>query len=111
MTEEQTRKLENLSMIGRNVHFKIKGMNEKAVYGKVVDEVYLIVEDYKHLIQKIKITHEFWKRSEYGYRTGYYTWDAHKRRIVWGQYTQVLTQEEYKELLAKAKERKWEIFS
>lgn len=55
------------------------------IIGEVVDEVYEMVSDYKHLIQRIRFsTGISWDESEFGYRTGYYTWDAGYKRITWG---------------------------
>jgi hypothetical protein len=36
---------------------------------------------------------------------------THKKiRIVWGQYTQFLTEKKYKALLAQARAKGWEVF-
>lgn len=76
--------------------------------GKVVDEVYIIVNDYKHMIQKIEFAQGLsWDRSKYAYRTGYYTWDANFKRIIWGQFTQFLTEKEYSRLLEQARKKGW----
>lgn len=80
--------------------------------GIVVDEVYVIVGEYKHLIQRIEFADgAAWGGNKYAYRTGYYTYDANKRHVKWGQYTQFLTESEYRELLLKARQRGWDVFS
>ena len=100
MTPTQAAKLEASTRLNQTVYHKEKGGSKFIAMGVVEDEVYIIVDDYKHLIQKIRIaTHLPWDGSTYAYRTGYYTWSAKKHRIVWGQYTQFLTEKEYKRLL------------
>jgi hypothetical protein len=101
ITPEQLDRLTRQSMIGRTVTFKNKDRSGYYAIGVVEDEVFVMVSDYKHLIQRIRFAEgQSWDGSEYGYRTGYYTYDAKCRRIVWGQYTQFLTQQEYQTLLS-----------
>jgi hypothetical protein len=110
MTDEQRARLTAMSMIGRPVKFRRKDRGGHWTVGVVEDEVYEIVSDYKHMIQRIRFrTGVSWDGSEYGYRTGYYTYDAKGKRIVWGQYTQFLTEHEYQRLLGKARDRGWQI--
>ena len=100
-----------MSMIGRPVTFKNKGVTGCWTVGRVVDEVYKIVGEYKHLIQKIEFESGVsWDGSTHAYRTGYYTFEHGKKNIKWGQYTQLLTENEYKDLLKKAKDRGWQLF-
>lgn len=111
MTAAQLQRLEGMTRIGGDVVFKRKGSGRRWVLGKVEDEVSIIVGDYKHVIQRIQFAPgESWDGSEYAYRTGYYTYDASMKRIVWGQYTQFLTQLEYVELLGKARAKGWPLF-
>ena len=51
----------------------------------------------------------YWDGSKYGYRTGYYTYDKNMKYIVWGQFTQFLTEKEYNKLLTKARAKGWPI--
>jgi hypothetical protein len=111
MTDVQRQRLEAISRIGKLVVHKHKGASSHNGMGIVEDEVYIMVNDYKHVIQKIKIENgAYWDGSQYAYRTGYYTYDARRKRIVWGQYTQFLTEQEYKQLLSKARAKGWAIF-
>lgn len=119
MNREQERELESKSGIGKSVTFKDKETGENIHWGNVVDEVYILVGDYKHLIQRIEYpqsadwsgnTAAYWDGSKFGYRTGYYTFDNTGRKILWGQYTQFLTEKEYRELLGKARQKGWPIF-
>ncbi len=116
MTLAQRKKLDDASRINEPVWFKNKQTGEREIWGTVVDEVFIIVEEhgddpYKHMIHKIRPAFETWDGSEWFYRTGYYTFSAkNKDRLVWGQYTQLLTEQEYNSLLRKAKERGGPIF-
>jgi hypothetical protein len=111
MTAPQLKRLEGMTRVGRDVVFKHKGGGGRRVVGKVEDEVYVMVGDYKHVIQRIRFAPGVsWDGSEYAYRTGYYTYDASMRRIVWGQYTQFLTQLEYAALLGKVWAKGWPVF-
>ncbi len=110
MTDEQERRLEAQSMIGKHVYFKEKGGTNRKKWGTVTDEVYVMVGEYKHLMQQIKAEEAYWDGSYVGYRTGYYTWDATGNQIKWGQYTQFLTEKEYATLLSSAKAKGWPLF-
>jgi hypothetical protein len=110
LSREQRKRLEAASGVGKLVHFKIKGGTERNCMGTVLDEVYVLVGDYKHLIQQIQAVEAYWDGSKIGYRTCYYTFDAEGKHVKFGQYTQFLTQREYKALLAKAKARGWPLF-
>jgi len=64
------------------------------------------------MIQKIKPAFETWDESEFFYRTGYYTFAAKdKEKLVWGQYTQLLTEHEYKLSSARRSRRAGQFFS
>jgi hypothetical protein len=110
LTPQQQLKLESMSMKGRFITFKYKGKTGRSKIGLVEDEVYIIVGDYKHLIQRVKFEEGVsWDRSTHAYRTGYYTYDASRKAIKWGQYTQFLTEAEYRALLGKARDKGWPI--
>lgn len=116
LTEEQIKLLMSKSGVGKRVWFKDKKDGKPVVQGKIVDEVSVRVGDYKHLIQKIECINTrwnqnelYWDRSKYGYRTGYYTYDRNMKHIVWGQYTQFLTEKEYSALLKQARDKGWPI--
>ncbi len=110
LSDEQRKRLADQTMKGRCVWFKNKGTPGRNEMGKVVDEVYIIVGEYKHLIQKIEFSNGVsWDGSQYAYRTGYYTYQYGRKNIKWGQYTQFLTEREYRELLGKARAAGWEV--
>ena len=111
MIDAQHAKLKPQSHIGRPVKFKRKGGGGYRTIGIVEDEVDVITSDYKHAIQKIRFADPVaWGGSIHGYRTGNWTNEANKKRIVWGQYTQFLTDKQYKTLLGKARAKSWELF-
>jgi hypothetical protein len=53
LTADQLAHLESMSMIGRPITFKYKGKPGSWTVGTVEDEVFIIVGDYKHLIQRV----------------------------------------------------------
>jgi hypothetical protein len=111
LTREQLDKLTSMSMLGRIITFKYKHKPGRYAVGLVEDEVYIIVGDYKHLIQRVKFQDGVsWDGSTHAYRTGYYTYEAGRKHIKWGQYTQFLTEKEYETLLQKAKDKGWQLF-
>ena len=75
MDDDQKARLERASGIGKEVWFKEKGTQHKVHWGTVEDEVYILVGDYKHLIQRIRLANSWHDGSAYCYRTGYYTLD------------------------------------
>jgi len=107
LTQAEHDRLEKMSMLGRDVWFKNKGVAGKWLVGRVEDEVYVMVGDYKHLIQKIRFADgRSWDGSTFAYRTGYYTYQHGRKAIKWGQYTQFLTEKEYSTLLQRRREAK-----
>ncbi len=98
-------------MKGRQVRFKNKGAPGHWVVGTVEDEVFIIVSDYKHMIQRIQFPEgEGWGGNLQAYRIGYYTLAAQKRNVKWGQYHSLLAESEFKDLLHQAKQKGWDIF-
>ena len=111
ITKVQKERLEAASRIGKTVRFKDKITGEVYHLGTVEDEIYILVGDYKHMIQRIRF-HEgiSWDSSKFGYRTGYYTFDKNMKRVIWGRYAQFLTEREYRKLLGKAQSKGWPVF-
>jgi hypothetical protein len=111
MTADQERKLRSASRIGKQVRFKNKKEAGHRIVGVVEDEVYIIVSDYKHMIQRIKFADgQGWSGNQYAYRVAYYTWDAGMKSVKWGQYHSLLAESELKSLIYQAKEKGWKIF-
>jgi hypothetical protein len=111
MTDEQKRILEAATRKGKTVWFRDKITGKPIRWGTVEDEVYVLDNDYKHLIQRIRYAEEGSSDSPWiGYRTGYYTFDKNMKHVKWGQYSQCLSEEKYRDLLGEAKTRGWPIF-
>jgi hypothetical protein len=111
MTDEQKKILEAATGKGKTVWFRDKITGEREAWGTVDDEVCKVVNDYKHLIQRIRLADgDSAENPRFWYRTGYYTFDKKMKQVKWGQYSQCLSEEQYRELLGKAKEKGWPIF-
>ena len=93
--------------IGKPIWFKEKEDGTYSQVGKVVDEVSVFDYGYKYFVQKIEYGPEWVKpmRSKFGYRIGYYTIDAKKTKILWGQYASKMPERMFKELIEKAREK------
>ena len=110
MTPEET-KLRAASMQNKPIQCKNKGRPGYWNVGVVVDEVFVIVSDYKHMIQKIRRPEgQGGDGNLFAYRIGYYTLAAQKKNVKWGQYTSILAESEFRKLLQQAKQKGWEIF-
>jgi hypothetical protein len=111
MTKGERKLLEAKSGIGKQVWLKFKGKPGLKLWGTIEDEVSIIVNDYKHLIQKIALEPGF-KNSDssdhkFAYRTAYYTLAAKSRKPVFGQYATVLFESDYRRLARIAHEKGW----
>lgn len=94
---------------GRPVYFKHKGTNERYLVGTVEDLVSVIVSDYSHMIQRIKLapdTARLWS-SRYAYRTCYYTLTKNSRKPAWGQFHAAVSESVYRRLARKAHAKGW----
>lgn len=112
MTSQQAMRLESMTGVGKRLTHRNKVGPGRTIMGNIEDEVFHIVGEYKHVIQKILFADGVsWDGSSHAYRTGYWTYDGRGKRIVWGQYTQFLTETEYRVLLRKANDRGWRIFA
>lgn len=109
MTKTALAKLEAATCVGRHMKFKDKFTGVRTVWGRIEEEVYIMVGDYKHMIQRIKYDNTPGDSSVYGYRTCYYTLSA-GGQLKFGQFAQQLTEHQYKILLGKAKKKGWPIF-
>jgi hypothetical protein len=107
---EQLTRLEAATRIGKPMWFKDKRTDKRDKWGTVEEEVYIMVGDYKHMIQRIRYCEPDLAGDEYGYRSCYYTLDRQGRQIRFGQFAQQLTQSQYRELLGKAQAKGWPIF-
>lgn len=97
------------TMFGKDVRFKVKGGVGQYTVGTVEDEVSVITGEYKHVMHRIRLAPgpAKWWKSLYAYRTGYYTWTADKRRVVWGQFHQLILELYFSRLIKKASAKGW----
>jgi hypothetical protein len=81
-----------------------------SLWGVVEDEVSLVTDRAKHVIQRIRLAKDVsWDGSDYGYKAGSFVIDPATGKVKWAQYSQVVSEHEYRELLAKVKTRGWPI--
>ncbi len=104
-TKKLLEQLRDKTTIGKAIRFKEKENGTYSQVGKIVDEVSAFDYGYKYFIQKIEYGPEWVKpmRSKFGYRIGYYTIDAKKTKILWGQYACEMPERMLKELIEKAR--------
>jgi hypothetical protein len=105
-------KLESMTRIGMEVRLtdpETGGSREK-LWGVVEDEIGIVVEGAKHVVQRIRLAEDVRRNGdEYGYKTGSFLVDRRTGRIKWAQYAQVLTEAELCELLALTKKKGWPV--
>ena len=108
---EDQKKLETATRLGKDVIAQARDSWTPVVWGVVEDEVSLVVDGAKHVIQRIKLAKDVsWDGSEYGYKTGTFQLDPRTGAIKWAQYSQVLSEREMSELFARARAKGWPIF-
>ena len=97
------KELQDKTTIGKEIRFKDKEDGTYSQVGIVIDEVSVFDYDYKCFIQKIEYGKEWVKpmREKFGYRIGYYTIDAKKTKILWGQYACQMPGGTFKKLMEK----------
>ena len=109
---EDQRKLETATRIGKEVIAQARDSWSPIAWGVVEDEVSLVVDGAKHVIQRIRLAKDAaWDGSEYGYKTGTFQVDPRTGAIKWAQYSQVLSEREYCELLTRARAKGWPIIA
>ena len=108
-TEQQ--KLEAATRVGKEVWLNGKGGWTPMLWGVVEDEVAIVVDSTKHVIQRIRFADGVsWDGSKYGYKTGAFTLDPRTGAVKWAQYSQCVSEEELKALIAKARDKGWAVF-
>ena len=101
-------RLKHQSMKGRDVTFRNKDRPGRRARGVVEDEIFEMVNDYKHMMQRVRFhPGESWDGSTHAYRVCYYTLAADGRTIKFGQYPSFLTQKEAGRLFRKARLKGW----
>lgn len=108
---EDVQRLESASRIGKEVWLNERNSGMPILWGIVEDEVGVVVDDAKHVIQRIRLAKDAsHDGSEYGYKTGAFTIDPRTGSVKWAQYSQVVSEQEYRDLLARAKAKGWPVF-
>ncbi|MBI2202243.1 MAG: hypothetical protein HYU41_00040 [Candidatus Rokubacteria bacterium] len=107
---DEQQKLENATRVGKEVMANARDSWTPVVWGVVEDEVSLVVDGAKHVIQRVRLAKGVsWDGSEYGYKTGAFLIDPRTGAVKWAQYSQVLSESEYTQLLARARAKGWPI--
>ena len=110
MNWSDEKKLESMTRIGTEVRVIDRRTGRETFWGVVEDEVAIVVEDAKHVIQRIRLADDAKRNGdEYGYKTGTFFVDRHTGRIKWAQYAQAVTESELQELLVLAKKKGWPV--
>ena len=109
---EDQRKLEAATRLGKEVVATGRDSWSPTVLGVVVDEVSVVANAAKHVIQRIKLTKDIaWDGSEYAYKAGTFYVDPRTGDVKWAQYSQIISEREHRELLARARAKGWPILS
>jgi len=115
MTPIQKGWLADATGLGKKVRLKYKDQEKrpgKRTIGTVVDEVSIIADECKHVLQRIEYSPGMQEdQSNYAYRAGYYILTAKGDGIVFGQYSPLLTESNMRALLHEAHQKRWPIFS
>ena len=111
LTTEQRARLQAMSQIGRPAHFVAKGPTTSTNIGTVVDEVSIISDHFKLMVQQIRHSPEQvdLAGTELAYRFCYYSFTADMKHIKFGQFALTVSAEELKELLRQARAKGWKI--
>ena len=108
---EDVQRLESASRIGKEVWLNERNSGMPILWGIVEDEVGIVAGDAKHVIQRIRLAKDVsHDGSHYGYKTGSFTIDPRTGSVKWAQYSQVVSEQEYRDLLALAKGKGWPVF-
>jgi hypothetical protein len=109
------KKLEAMTRVGKELWLASRDTGLPMLWGVVEDEVSILAEDAKHVIQRVRLADGVRRDGagkhgeQYGYRSGSFTVDTRTGSIRWKQHSQVLSEREYRELLALAKGKGWPI--
>ncbi|MBI1734547.1 MAG: hypothetical protein HYR51_05175 [Candidatus Rokubacteria bacterium] len=94
--------LERATRVGREVWIRTD-TGVSVLCGVVEDEVQVLTDGAKHVIQRIRLA----DGGAHGYETGSFVVDPGTGRVKWSQRPQVISETDYRELLEKAKTRGW----
>jgi hypothetical protein len=111
MTYKQREILESFGASGI-VTFKLKdGSGHRRRVGAIDDHVFIVVQDYKHFIQRIRLFDPDENDGcDWAYRIGYYTWTAEGDSVKFGQFHPLLAETQIQRLFELARAREWPAF-
>lgn len=101
ITEDEDQ-LARATRVGREI-WTTTDAGARVLCGVVEDEVDVLTDTVKHVIQRIRLA----DGGAYGYETGSFVLDAGSGRVKWSQRVQVILETDYREMLEKAKTRGW----
>jgi hypothetical protein len=108
MQWDDEQRLEGSSRLGKEIWLKARDTGLPVVWGIVEDEVGLIVEDARHVIQRVRLVKEMTiDGSDYGYKAGAFVIDPNTGKVKWSQYSLAISERAYRRLLALGKARGW----
>lgn len=110
LNQSQREKLEAATGLGNDVTFEYPDTGTESK-GKIVGEVSTIIDHYKNVIQQIELNEQHNDGSKFVYRFAYYVYSTKTNGVVWAQRPLVLSTQECRDLLEKAREQKWEGFT
>jgi hypothetical protein len=91
-----------MSKKGKEIYGKKKGSNQKEFKGKILDEVFNMVDENRYVIQQLDLG-----GGKKGFRIGYYTCDVNFKRLYYGGYSPIMKDTDFKKLLDEAKKKGW----
>ena len=115
LTKEERRLLLEATRVGSTVRFRLPSDRKKrSIVGQVVDEVGLIRDRHKLVVQQIRYAqHHLWDDDDVAYRLGYFSfaWDCmlDREKLVWRYNSVLVTSTELSFLLRQASQRGWSI--
>ena len=109
MDRATEKKLHAITRLGKEIWLNSHDTGIPMVWGVVEDEVGIVVDGAKHVIHRVRLADGAGRDGEsYGYKCGSFIVD-HTGNIKWSQYSQLLSENEYRELLALVKTKGWPI--
>lgn len=116
LSEEERDLLLAATRVGKTVRFRLPtDSKRRRVVGQVIDEVGLIRDRHRLVVQQIRYTqHHLWDDDDVAYRLGYFSfkWDSYSgsdTEVVWRYNSVLVTTTELSFLLKQAAQKGWSI--
>jgi hypothetical protein len=113
MSPEERQALREATRIGKQVRFSFPAdQKRRSIVGQVVDEVCLIRDRHKLVIEQIRyVQRHLWNDDEVAYRLGYFrvrkSWGVVE--ITWSTRAMLITESELDFLLRQARQKGWRV--